>query len=141
MKHVPPQTELVKEAVVEHFSWVMPSHRWESDEPQLHNIHDKPVYDLELVGTNVKSLVTQGITAASTRLTMLNSNDQLTSCSFGIAPQRFSTHHRIPIGCSTFVEVRCVRKQHLEPTRMDCQGIPHSKYRSLLPGGLDPVSR
>ncbi|KAG2362790.1 hypothetical protein BDR07DRAFT_1609239 [Suillus spraguei] len=49
--HAPLQTEPIKGAVAKYFGWVMLSHRWESDEPLLHNIEDRNVYDLDPVGT------------------------------------------------------------------------------------------
>ncbi|KAG1814090.1 hypothetical protein EV424DRAFT_42587 [Suillus variegatus] len=54
MMHAPLQTELIKEAVIKYFSWVMLSHRWETKEPGLHDIQDKVIYDLDPVGTVVK---------------------------------------------------------------------------------------
>ncbi|KAG0706091.1 hypothetical protein DFH29DRAFT_1025833 [Suillus ampliporus] len=54
MKHPHLQTELVDEAVKMYFPWVMLSHRWESKEPLLHDIHEKIVYDLDPVGTMTK---------------------------------------------------------------------------------------
>ncbi|KAG1743655.1 uncharacterized protein EDB91DRAFT_1200564, partial [Suillus paluster] len=54
MTHLPLQTEPIEEAVVKYFSWVMLSHKWESQEPRLHDIQDKIVYDLDPVGTVVK---------------------------------------------------------------------------------------
>ncbi|KAG1814086.1 hypothetical protein EV424DRAFT_1326288 [Suillus variegatus] len=52
--HAPLQTELIKDAVIRYFSWVMLSHRWETKEPLLHDIQDKVIYDLDPVGTVVK---------------------------------------------------------------------------------------
>ncbi|KAG2346437.1 hypothetical protein BDR05DRAFT_945992 [Suillus weaverae] len=54
MIHAPLQTELITEAVAKYFSRVMLSHRWEQNEPLLHDIQDKVVYDLNPVGTTVK---------------------------------------------------------------------------------------
>ncbi|KAG1738652.1 uncharacterized protein EDB91DRAFT_448861 [Suillus paluster] len=54
MMRVPLQTESVTEAVAKYFSWVMLSHRWEDEEPLLHNVQDKVVYELDPVGTVVK---------------------------------------------------------------------------------------
>ncbi|KAG1817625.1 WD40-repeat-containing domain protein [Suillus subaureus] len=51
--HAPLQTELIEEAVVTYFSWVMLSHRWEIKEPLLHEIQGS-IYDLDPVGTIVK---------------------------------------------------------------------------------------
>ncbi|KAG1814093.1 hypothetical protein EV424DRAFT_1348915 [Suillus variegatus] len=44
----------IKEAVAKYFSWVMLSHRWERNEPLLHDIQDRDIYDLDPVGTVVK---------------------------------------------------------------------------------------
>ncbi|KAG2151687.1 uncharacterized protein EDB93DRAFT_270055 [Suillus bovinus] len=52
--HAPLRMELIEEAVIKHFSWVMLSHRWERKEPLLHDIQDKVIYDLDPVGTIVK---------------------------------------------------------------------------------------
>jgi WD40 repeat protein len=52
--YAPLQTELIKEAVIKCFSWVMLSHRWEREEPVLHDIHGRDIYDLDPVGTVVK---------------------------------------------------------------------------------------
>ncbi|KAG1821965.1 WD40-repeat-containing domain protein [Suillus subaureus] len=52
--HSPLQTELIKEVVVEYFSWVMLSHRWGTTELGLHDIQDKVIYELDPVGTTVK---------------------------------------------------------------------------------------
>ncbi|KAG2346472.1 hypothetical protein BDR05DRAFT_785480 [Suillus weaverae] len=54
MAHAALQTETIRAIVAEHFSWVMLSHRWESNEPRLHDIQDKGVYTLNPVGTVVK---------------------------------------------------------------------------------------
>ncbi|KAG0698960.1 hypothetical protein DFH29DRAFT_1081516 [Suillus ampliporus] len=54
MTHAPLQMKPIEEAVAKYFSWVMLSHRWESEEPLLHDIQGKVVYDLEAVGTMVK---------------------------------------------------------------------------------------
>ncbi|KAG2089251.1 uncharacterized protein F5147DRAFT_764608 [Suillus discolor] len=50
----PLQTEPIKEVVAKYFSWVMLSHRWERNEPLLHDIQDKVIYNLDPVGTMVK---------------------------------------------------------------------------------------
>ncbi|KAG1734151.1 heterokaryon incompatibility protein-domain-containing protein [Suillus lakei] len=52
--HGPLQMEPIKEAVAKHFSWVMLSHRWEREEPLLHDIQDKDIYNLDPVGTVLK---------------------------------------------------------------------------------------
>ncbi|KAG2353418.1 WD40-repeat-containing domain protein [Suillus spraguei] len=52
--HAPLQTELTGEVVAKYFSWVMLSHRWESKEPQLHDVQGRNIYDLDQVGTIVK---------------------------------------------------------------------------------------
>ncbi|KAG2346485.1 hypothetical protein BDR05DRAFT_786028 [Suillus weaverae] len=54
MAHAALQTEPFRAIVAEHFSWVMLSHRWQSEEPRLHDIQDKEVYTLHPVGTMVK---------------------------------------------------------------------------------------
>ncbi|KAG0701294.1 hypothetical protein DFH29DRAFT_852779 [Suillus ampliporus] len=54
MTHLPLQTEPIEEAVAKYFNWVMLSHKWESKEPLMHDIHDKVVYDLDPGGTVVK---------------------------------------------------------------------------------------
>ncbi|KAG0694928.1 hypothetical protein DFH29DRAFT_297522 [Suillus ampliporus] len=54
MTHAPLQTKPIEEAVAKYFGWVMLSHRWESEEPLLHDIQGKVVYDLDPVGTMVK---------------------------------------------------------------------------------------
>ncbi|KAG0692505.1 hypothetical protein DFH29DRAFT_499695, partial [Suillus ampliporus] len=54
MTHAPLQTKPIEEAVAKYFGWVMLSHRWESEEPLLHDIQGKVVYDLDAVGTMVK---------------------------------------------------------------------------------------
>ncbi|KAG2137140.1 uncharacterized protein EDB93DRAFT_1330725 [Suillus bovinus] len=53
MNHGGIQMERVNE-VVEHFRWVMLSHRWEGAEPLLHDIRDKVVYDLNPLGGMTK---------------------------------------------------------------------------------------
>ncbi|OAX31885.1 hypothetical protein K503DRAFT_727529 [Rhizopogon vinicolor AM-OR11-026] len=45
-----PQMERIKEVVVMYFRYAMLSHRWEGEEPQLHYIQDKVVYELSPVG-------------------------------------------------------------------------------------------
>ncbi|KAG2364184.1 WD40-repeat-containing domain protein [Suillus spraguei] len=45
------QTEPIREAVAEFFSWAMLSHRWERHEPMLRDVHSKDVYSLEPVGS------------------------------------------------------------------------------------------
>jgi len=52
--HAPLQMEPIEEVVIWYFGWVMLSHRWESNEPLLHDIQDKVVYNLNPVGTVVK---------------------------------------------------------------------------------------
>jgi hypothetical protein len=54
MAHPTLQTEPIRAIAVEHFSWVMLSHRWESKEPRLHDIQDNGVYTLDPVGMVVK---------------------------------------------------------------------------------------
>ncbi|KAG2745544.1 hypothetical protein P692DRAFT_201076752 [Suillus brevipes Sb2] len=54
MMHSPLQTDPIEEAVEKYFSWVMLSHRWESEEPLLRDVRDKVVYDLDPVGTVIK---------------------------------------------------------------------------------------
>lgn len=54
IKHPHLQTESIEKVVEMYFRWVMLSHRWENEEPLLHDIADKVVYDLDPVGTMVK---------------------------------------------------------------------------------------
>ncbi|KIK45788.1 hypothetical protein CY34DRAFT_496839 [Suillus luteus UH-Slu-Lm8-n1] len=54
IKHPHLQTESIEKAVEMYFRWVMLSHRWENEEPLLHDIADKVVYDLDPVGTMTK---------------------------------------------------------------------------------------
>ncbi|KAG1771776.1 heterokaryon incompatibility protein-domain-containing protein [Suillus occidentalis] len=51
MMHTPLQMKPIKKAVAKYFSWVMLSHRWDKEEPTLHEIQGKVVYELkEVVG-------------------------------------------------------------------------------------------
>jgi hypothetical protein len=52
--HGPLQMNHIQEALAYYFSWVMLSHRWETKEALLHDVHDKVIYDLDPVGTVVK---------------------------------------------------------------------------------------
>ncbi|KAJ8582288.1 hypothetical protein M405DRAFT_800481 [Rhizopogon salebrosus TDB-379] len=50
MKHADRRSECIEEVVMTYFRYAMLSHRWEGQEPLLHDIQDKAVYELELVG-------------------------------------------------------------------------------------------
>lgn len=47
MRHMPLKMKPIKKVVTEYFSWVMLSHRWEKEEPALHDIQGKIVYELK----------------------------------------------------------------------------------------------
>ncbi|KAG2339718.1 hypothetical protein BDR05DRAFT_573204 [Suillus weaverae] len=57
MTHTPLQTKPIKKVVAKYFSWVMLSHRWDKEEPTLHDIKDKVVYELKGVA-GIKKLQT-----------------------------------------------------------------------------------
>jgi hypothetical protein len=50
IKHATCQVERIQKTVEMHFRCAMLSHRWEENEPLLHNIQGKNVYDLDPVG-------------------------------------------------------------------------------------------
>ncbi|KAJ8597767.1 WD40 repeat-like protein [Rhizopogon salebrosus TDB-379] len=50
MKHADRRLECIEEVVMTYFRYAMLSHRWEEQEPLLHDIQGKAVYKLELVG-------------------------------------------------------------------------------------------
>ena len=54
MKHADHRMERIKETVARFFRCVMLSHRWEENEPVLHDIQDKVVHELDPVGGIVK---------------------------------------------------------------------------------------
>ncbi|KAG0703056.1 hypothetical protein DFH29DRAFT_998842 [Suillus ampliporus] len=54
MKHAELRMELIKKVVETYFRCVMLSHRWEENEPLLHDIQNKVVYELKAVGGIVK---------------------------------------------------------------------------------------
>ncbi|OAX35521.1 hypothetical protein K503DRAFT_364265 [Rhizopogon vinicolor AM-OR11-026] len=55
MKHGDLRMERIKQAVEMYFRCVMLSHRWEENEPLLHNIQDKNVYELHALSGIAKS--------------------------------------------------------------------------------------
>jgi hypothetical protein len=55
MTHTPLQIKPVKKAVAKYFGWVMLSHRWNKEEPAMHDIQGKDVYELKGV-TNIEKL-------------------------------------------------------------------------------------
>ncbi|KAG2091495.1 uncharacterized protein F5147DRAFT_439431 [Suillus discolor] len=54
IRHTDLQMERIAEVVATYFRCVMLSHRWEEKEPQLEDLQDKVVYELEAVGGIVK---------------------------------------------------------------------------------------
>ncbi|OAX36019.1 hypothetical protein K503DRAFT_331321 [Rhizopogon vinicolor AM-OR11-026] len=54
MKHENLRMEHIEEVVMMYFHWVMLSHRWEGEEPLLHDIQEKVVYELDPVDGVVK---------------------------------------------------------------------------------------
>jgi len=52
MKHA--EMEHIQETVIMYFRYVMLSHRWEENEPLLHDIQDKDVYELDTISGIVK---------------------------------------------------------------------------------------
>ncbi|KAG1731764.1 hypothetical protein EDB19DRAFT_1317616 [Suillus lakei] len=136
MTHAPLQMKPIKKAVAKYFSWVMLSHRWDKEEPTLHDIQGKVLYELrgvsgiEKLQMFCKKTRGMGVSLGMERYMLYRPEEHCRGPTISQLHVRLvspvSSYNRLLVGCLAFHEIGCTGKQCLDHTRMDCSGVPGS---------------